>query len=313
MFTRHTKGIVTAASLLIAAAGCVRIPTPIVGDAVTDAYHKAHVGRIVFSDAQINRDHPDEGRIRDSFKDGEHIYARYYFPGPIANHYAAFVTGDQELATRINVKFLVDGQPNNDWGYNEDLDDKSRINATRQIWLNPAEGDNPETKQENLEDAMRWIRFLKKLSPGRHVIRLEIFTEAGSAKSEGPAATGEFTMERTKEPIKSGFGFDKIERGMDDLVLEKTALEAIQKHAKAESWKESFERVRIVDKEWSIERNQITGIILGRSIGISAFARWPDGHCTAQTFGFSQQHDGKDYSQTLQVQGVGSQRDVDCD
>lgn len=313
MFTRHTKGLVTAAALLIAAAGCVRVPDPIVGDAVTDAFHKAHIGRIVFSDAQIGRDHPDLGRIRDTFKDGEHIYARYYLPGPIANHYAQFVTGDQELAREIQVKFLVDGQPSNDWGYREDLDDKSRVNATRQIWLNPAEGSDPEMKKENLADSMRWIRFVKKLSPGRHVVRLEIFTEAGSAKSEGPAATGEFTFERTKEPIKSGMSFDKIERGMDDLVLEKAALDAIQAHAKADGWKERFERVRIVDKDWSIERNEITGIILRRVISVSAYARWPDDHCTAQTFSLAQQHDGTNYSQTLQFYGTGEQRDVDCD
>ena len=80
--------------------------------------------------------------------------------------------------------------------------------------------------------------------------------------------------------------------------------------ARRESWSETFE-FSLLLSGWGELRNRHTGILTGRSLQAAGFARWPDGHCTMQVFGYEQGHDGSDYAGPLRA-GVSTQLDIPC-
>jgi hypothetical protein len=85
---------------------------------------------------------------------------------------------------------------------------------------------------------------------------------------------------------------------------------ALLQKARSESWSETLDFSLLLGG-WSELRNRYTGILTGRSVQAAGFARWPDGHCTMQAFGYEQGHDGSDYAGPLRV-GVSTQLDIPC-
>ncbi|MCA9578171.1 MAG: hypothetical protein R3B40_15375 [Polyangiales bacterium] len=86
--------------------------------------------------------------------------------------------------------------------------------------------------------------------------------------------------------------------------------QALLQKAQRESWSENLV-FSVIISGWSETRNRYTGILTGRSAQAAGFARWPDGHCTMQAFGYTQGHDGYDYAGALQV-GVSTQLHIPC-
>jgi hypothetical protein len=80
--------------------------------------------------------------------------------------------------------------------------------------------------------------------------------------------------------------------------------------ARRESWHETF-AFSLPLADWSPIRNRRTGIITGRAVQAAGFARWPDGHCTMQAFGYEQAYDGSDYAGPIRV-GASTQLDIPC-
>lgn len=321
MRTYLTGGV--AALFLVVSSGCavgkalvgIKTAQPIQGEGITNPVHAANVGKIVFSTQKIDRTNPDPSLLANSFADTDRLYGRFYVPSAIANHFAVWSDGDGStyLATGYEILATVDGQLTREWSDGMDLTEERAADSTRAVDLNPAEDPDPAQRQDSLEAATRWMQFLKTLPAGKHVIHLELFTRAGSFRSETPAAVGEFTLVRSSGPIKSGFTFAKVQEGLKDDALAAAALIAIQQYAADNAWKEKFERAKIVSRGWTIERHERSGVILGRSLEVAAFARWPDGHCTYQNFGVRQEYDGSHYASNFEFDGVGSQQEIDCD
>lgn len=95
-----------------------------------------------------------------------------------------------------------------------------------------------------------------------------------------------------------------------DSNLAATLHAALLDTARRESWRESFE-FSIPLGDWSVLRNRNTGIITGHSVQAAGFARWPDGHCTMQAFGYEQAYDGSDFRGPIRV-GASTQLDIPC-
>lgn len=85
---------------------------------------------------------------------------------------------------------------------------------------------------------------------------------------------------------------------------------ALLDKARSEGWRETLEFSLLLG-DWSPIRNRRTGIITGRSVQAAGFARWPDGHCTMQAFGYEQGYDGSDYGGPIRV-GASTQLDIPC-
>ncbi len=126
--------------------------------------------------------------------------------------------------------------------------------------------------------------------------------------SDKPAETAK--PKPAAAPLKN---FDELTAAMADPKLEAKILTAAQSHAKSKGWNEQFSKVKIQSNDWIIKRNEITGIILARTVDAWVYATWPDGHCTYQVFGFTQNYDGVKYQENATfLESVGAQSKAVC-
>ncbi len=96
-----------------------------------------------------------------------------------------------------------------------------------------------------------------------------------------------------------------------DSSLSSTMHDVLVSHAQQAGWNETFEKTWAIN-DWNIQRNQRTGIILRRTHQGVGFARWDDGHCTMQSFGFTEGHDGSDFDGNVRFDGTSTQLPLPC-
>ncbi|MCG8701218.1 MAG: hypothetical protein MI922_24405, partial [Bacteroidales bacterium] len=90
-------------------------------------------------------------------------------------------------------------------------------------------------------------------------------------------------------------------------------LQLMKDFAGKEGWKAEIGGIKIVDRDWNIERNEITGIILNRWIAAQVYIKYNDGICKVCRFVFEQNHNGSDYSEYLSHNAGGKIEEVDCE
>ncbi len=304
---------------------CASMVKPRPGEGITNALHGANVGKIVFSKTLISREAPDAAQLTETFGESDRIYGRAYLEKSFENHViTAFpdsgYSSDYYVVLYIDGKLGIPSRADDPaWGadycrkepwqcemwFGESLGAEELTQSTRQIWINTAEEPN------HIES---WSKIVNALPAGKHRVRLEMWTRSYIGKSEKPAAVGEFTLEKAEGAVvRLGRTFADLKPGMTSADIEQAALAAVAAHASEQGWKERFEKVKIQSSAWSMIRHEVTGVLLGRQIGVWAFARWPDGHCTHQPFTLGQEHDGKDFSGPLRYVSIGSQTEIDCD
>jgi hypothetical protein len=163
--------------------------------------------------------------------------------------------------------------------------------------------------EETSGDAEIFEKLVKDLSGGKHVIKVEMWK--GSPTGQGgrePVAAGEFTLYKPVLKI-----FSQIPTGMNNSKLEQDAVDAINRYASAEGWKERYHKAIINSYDWYISRNEWTSIIKGRSLEVTLLGKWPDGSCRYAEFSVWQSYDGSRYSDVMQYNGIGSMYDCVCE
>jgi hypothetical protein len=271
------------------------------------------MNKIVFARERVTRELP-ASKYDSVFTLGEPIYGRAYIQRGIgdylvasysqSNHSSPFTNSNQSeytLAYVDDIPLLKEPVENSELDKNKD----GKYLTTFQILFFKNEEDGGNSKL--LVDA------LNKLSEGVHKVRLETYAGYGpnTGTTKAPIAIGEFTVHK-KGPVKMGRSFEKLEAGMTDASLEAKILKATQSYGKKQGWTETFTKVKIKSEGWTIIRNSVSGIIVGRSIDAYVYAVWPDGHCTYQNFSFTQSHDGSKFMDNTYLQGGGVQQDCDC-
>ena len=94
---------------------------------------------------------------------------------------------------------------------------------------------------------------------------------------------------------------------------DKSALaDAAKRWANAWGWKETLKSAYLTQKDWSITRNPLTGIITGKVIRGIATMTHPDGRCRYQIVSFRKDFDGNQYM-NLHVTGIGPIYDIKCE
>lgn len=284
------------------------------------AFHDAHKGQVVFATAKIERGAPESAGIKSSFTTDEHIYARAYLEKCMA-HYAVCEDGGYCYAnvttagSSFFVTYTIDGKGTADDGsaamliaMDVNANDKNQYLSTFNF---PVIG----TEESGGSDD-DLVAALNKLSPGEHTLHLDVWAGIPYVRhSAQPMAMGDLKLVKKAGggSMKLGRTFSGLEAGMTDPALETKMLAAAKRRAKAEGWKETPSKVKISDTGWSIQRNENTGVILGRTISAWVYATWPDGHCTYQDFGFHEEYDGSSYADNPIMEGVGAQTTCDCE
>jgi hypothetical protein len=278
-------------------------------DPITGDLHKNHFDQVVFAKTRIDKN-GGEDQLSTSFKLGDFIYGRVFMRTSLLNYKVYMRELSEEPAKNTDGYFIaslfIDGVQQEYSLITMSLSGGLETATTFTLIINGS-GEDAEMNNEV------FFQTLDGLSDGSHKIRIEIWGWQGQFFTAEPVATGEFTL--IKEPGSKtvlGRTFDNVVAGMSDADLEAKILKKLNDHAKANGWEETFMQVKITSDDWYILRHELTGVVTGRSLGVSALAKWPDGHCSMQDFVIKQDHDGSAFQQSVQLMDIGTQTELDC-
>jgi hypothetical protein len=270
--------------------------------------HQAHLGKIVFTRAELDRDQMTEAALVDSFNLGDPIFFRVYMREPTVAHLQPKLPDKNAYwiatATRYKARFTVGGNVVDTnfriWG-------KAGDHETWTTWrgelLSRAEKFQPGTEifREFLSRATQ--RGL--MGVGTHKIKLEIIPYAinvagdvnyNGSSNEPPLATGdviatgEFTL--TVKPGSYSKSDPKIcasAAGGSDTVLQQQILG----RAKA-MWTRPEAppvRVALTYGGWNFNRHPISGAVIDRNMDTQIMSRGKD-YCDFQSYKFIQPNVG---------------------
>jgi len=99
--------------------------------------------------------------------------------------------------------------------------------------------------------------------------------------------------------------------GMNNPALENQLLATMQK---LPGWNEKFTKAVITSSGWNIKKNELTGAILYRYIGVIGVCNDSQGKCYTQEFTFRQDYTGGgNYESTAKYNSYGGKREINCD
>ncbi|MBN1988572.1 MAG: ankyrin repeat domain-containing protein [Bacteroidales bacterium] len=271
---------------------------------ITDPTHKKHINKAVYSTAGIPETGASENAFQTTFKAAEPIYGRVF------------------LDTKL--KYLMYGK-NGTCNYNAEFDQYTlsakiknknkevqmgtyNIKETNEansiaITINTTQMARESYKQvyEYLQPGKNDVTFIVTLRNGAFIFEKDVVLE------KDPKAT-----------FKVGKTFDQIEAGMNDPELVKKATkwakENFLKHDSTEDIDGAgvVKGVKILSKDWNINRHEISGQPEYRSIVIYVNASYESGRCIYQKIGLKQNYDGNSYSSVLQFDYSRGISDIDC-
>ncbi len=157
-----------------------------------------------------------------------------------------------------------------------------------------------------------WNR-INQLAPGSHKMRIEIWGGDLNMSTSSAIARGEFTFIKDAPPPVVLKRFSDIPAGMSNTKLERDAIDAINRYASSEGWKERYSKATITSYDWYTKRNEFTGIILGRTLSATMLGTWPDGSCKYTEFSVWQGYDGSRYSNVMEYYGIGGMWECECE
>lgn len=276
--------------------------------------HEKNVGKIIFSKQKLKPDVTNESMLSNTFNVGEPIFGRVFTKEPLKNYclysedngngpwenvycegYAYFYFNESKKPN-ASIKYNHKGGGSDDW-------------TTWQMFIN-ANGEDAKFNKESV------INAVNDLPIGTHKVRVEIVAGNAGRYAIEPAASGEFTLVKAQgAKLKLGASWADYKSKMTNATLEKQILTVVSDYAAKNGWKENFTKIKILDADWIEIKNEYTGIPINRVLNLMAYAKWPDGHCTAQEFSVSQEYvlGTGAFSKTITFGGIGNQDKIDCE
>jgi hypothetical protein len=262
----------------------------------TSAFGKTNAGRIVFSSSPITAGSEQPAAMRTSFTTRDNIYGMMYFKGTFKE-----VTGGSGYGW---TKLFVDDNEKASYDFKLPADQVANTWLKSEIIPDPAES--------TTRGAALFTKAISELSPRPHTIRVQTLDENWKVLAEG-----EFELDCSE-------GLDRIadvhrklgEKKIASATLPAAAMKnpALEKECMAalKDWKEKPLKVIITDRDWTIHRNPITGVIVSRTINTTTVVKKPDGGCRMFQVSYEQMYNGKSYGKAQQY-GVGDSADISCD
>ncbi|MCX6319691.1 MAG: hypothetical protein NTW29_20600 [Bacteroidetes bacterium] len=282
-------------------------------DAPSSPLHDKYVRKLVFSAQQLTPENTKEPMFKTSFNIDEPIYARVYLATAVQNYilYSGNGTGTNEWDNRegeCSLKYTVDDKDTVYVLKNYRRKGDTRSWITWQYFIS-ARGENAEFNEE------RFVKHMNSLSDGEHTLHFKLWAGGvGDRWSIEPIATGDIKLNKLPgKKMSLGRGWSLYKAAMTNPAIEKEMIEVMKQKAARDGWKETFSKVKIIDKDWYVAKSEYTGLVLYRTINALLYAKWPDGHCTVQEFNFKQEWNGNAWSKILEFNGVGDQTVIDCE
>lgn len=73
-------------------------------------------------------------------------------------------------------------------------------------------------------------------------------------------------------------------------------------------------KLTITSSAWTVRKNELTGVIVNRTLGAVCITKDADGKCFTQEFSFSQDYaGGGNYSAAIKFYSYGGKKEIGCD
>ncbi len=290
-------------------------------------------GEIVFSRTLIDPSKP--GSLTTQFQAGDNIYAMAYLDKSILG-----IIGSEQKKVDVEV-FLYELQPPL-YSYQQASESQLVSNSLQVLGsalqkpylpLDLVPGTNALTAYGGQELVYRkfgsgfygpvaFAKALSQLGPGEHTIIVKLNCNYNSV------STGKFVIKGNDYTIYKKMSNDLNDyasgAGTKSAVMPKAArsdkgleLDMISALKSSQTYKDRIKgevlRVVIIDPDWMIRRNEITGAILHRYIRATIAVKNSDGTCTVwQLVTFQQDYAGNKYQKT-RFDGVGDPYKIPCE
>ena len=258
---------------VVALAGQTVAPKP--DDGVRPGFHQKNAGTIVFSTVPITPGKEDPGKLVTSFKLGQPIYWRVYAERSAAN---------QARSDGHECRFDTDGPPAR--SFLVELDGHALTGtfptfAGTKVSKKQWEGETSWSESHALNAPVDTheisfnsdfvARVVGDLSPGTHKLVIKAVAECVDEKPRyisKPIAVGSITVEVSAEAVAAATApqADLPAAGRKDPKLASQTIKIVNANWKQLGSDQRAVKAVIVDKDWSLERNELTGIVIARSI-----------------------------------------------
>ncbi len=284
----------------------------------TSDFHKQHLNQIVWSTKPLvaGKENEMASLIKTAFKSGENIYGMAY----LGINAKDAMNGNEKLRVRIR----VDGGTaiwGGDLSYIDlpvSVQDRSYIRFALlpdAQWLK----DNyaPYIAKENWTLSY-FMDELARAGDINHDITCELIfpsskihdIESKFSLDLGSGSTEIKTM-ATKMHNELMASRQLPKAGMSNPALEKQMLSVMEK---LPGWNEKFNKAIITSSNWTVKKNELTGVILYRYVSVIGTCKNADGKCFYQEFTFRQDYSGGgNYESAAKYNSYGGKKDIDCD
>ncbi|MEM6297058.1 MAG: hypothetical protein AAF740_00040 [Bacteroidota bacterium] len=277
--------------------------------------HKKYVGQVVFSKKPLQVGSENESDLTNSFVSGDHIYGTLYL--------ANTVRIAQDSYALLYMDIYVDGDflaTTNETGIwvTTPMQEKTYLQfalSPDQSWIDKNYAPYVENEQYTLG---QFNEFLASKGDYPHKVKI-VLRPRGTAVGK---ITGEFRIDlsggsdfyqklgaKLKGETIANVGVPKA--GMRDASLEAQMLKIVS--GLNPSNRIAYQKAIITTPNWTVERNSLTGVILGRTIQGVVTGKKPGGTCFFQYFSFKQAYTGSGYSSALSYAGAGPVTVITCD
>ncbi|MCK6541334.1 hypothetical protein L6Q79_01485 [bacterium] len=259
----------------------------------TSDFHKTNRGKIVFSKTRIVLKKETSATAQSSFTAGENIYAMAYFKSTIKE-----LSKYGSMSPKITIAVYVDpaeGGILTPWTANKTgeyivkSDHPKMQETTLEVEMTP----DPQ-QTERPEVAAEFAKLFSELSPRNHTIKVGLFA------NDQEVAWGTFELDCSEgqdnyKTLSGALAKSKIQNALPPKA--KAADKGIEQNMTAVLKSEGFHVVRVIqtDPTWYVQRNEITGIVLNRTIQAAVIFKNEEGKCIVEYMNFTQDYAGNSY------------------
>lgn len=281
---------------------------------ITSSIHQKYLGKIVFSSQTVQKDNPRESAFVSSFSLGEPLHFRVFMAQSLVNALSNYSEEHLDLLAAkgfFDMVIVLDGKyksrvaiPHTSFA----KDEKRTWTTWRGVFK--AEGE-PEYGSVGYKEFAQFVgEQSSHLTPGEHTLHIEIMPAMIAVEFENaaPLAVGDLKMTVGASAIDPNDPLTCLPKAMRrDPNMERKILAAFN----AKGWPEKAVKVVIIEQGWTIERNQLSGVPIRRTVA-AAIGSTRGNECISQTFNFAQDYVGDSYSDNLYLRGTGDQKVIPC-
>jgi hypothetical protein len=269
----------------------------------TSKLHTECAQKIIFSKKPISIKAENPSAFTNEFSAGDNIYAMGYYDTDLASFCSPEVV--------FNVSIFIDTDPDfggqGHFGVNYPIKANISKNSYSSVELFPA------FAPDNQDGCLLMMRdFNRQMNPGKHNIMVKITNAYGDI-----LAKGYFKLDCNADGLSKWnqmvlpFEEREIENArMPKAVQSNPALEAQMKNVLKDNYPgETPLRVVILDNQWTIEKNALTGKPDYKWISTAVAQKKADGKCFVYWISFKQNYENGKYGELLE-KGIGDNMQI---